>query len=57
VSLFVFEQAVLVERPVGGASAVSEIPRADAPAVLAERFGIEGVVLRDDGDLALEERA
>jgi N-hydroxyarylamine O-acetyltransferase len=52
-SLFVFEQAVLVERPVGGASAVSEVARADVPGLLAERFGIEGVALRDDGDLTL----
>jgi hypothetical protein len=44
---------VLVERPGGGASAVSEIARTDVPGLLAERFGIPGVVLSDDGDLAL----
>ncbi|HWD55792.1 MAG TPA: arylamine N-acetyltransferase [Acidimicrobiales bacterium] len=55
-SLFVFEQAVVVERPVGGASAVAEVARTDVPALLAERFGVRGVVVRDDGDLALDER-
>jgi N-hydroxyarylamine O-acetyltransferase len=52
-SLFVFEQAVLVERPVGGASEVSEVPRTDVPVLLAERFGIEGVTLGADGRLGL----
>lgn len=52
-SLFVFEQAVLVERPVGGASSASEVARADVPGLLAERFGVDGVVLRDDGDFTL----
>ncbi len=55
-SLFVFDEAVLVERPVGGASAVAEVARADVPALLAERFGVPDVVLRDDGDFALDER-
>jgi N-hydroxyarylamine O-acetyltransferase len=54
-SLFVFEEAVVVERPVGGASAVAEVARADVPALLAERFGVSGVVLRDDGDFELAE--
>ena len=52
-SLFVFEQAVLVERPVGGASEVTEVARAEVPALLAERFGIEGVTLSPDGRLHL----
>ena len=30
-SLFVFDEVVLVERPVGGASAVTEVARADVP--------------------------
>jgi N-hydroxyarylamine O-acetyltransferase len=54
-SLFVFDEAVLVERPVGGASAVAEVPRTDVPALLAERFGFPGVVVRDHGDLAVHE--
>jgi N-hydroxyarylamine O-acetyltransferase len=54
-SLFVFDEAVLVERPVGGASAVAGVARTDVPALLAERFGVSGVVLRDDGDYALAE--
>jgi N-hydroxyarylamine O-acetyltransferase len=52
-SLFVFEQAVLVERPVGGASEVAEVPRTEVPGLLAERFGIEGVTLGPDGRLGL----
>jgi N-hydroxyarylamine O-acetyltransferase len=52
-SLFVFEQAVLVERPAGGASQVVEVPRAEVPGLLAERFGIEGVTLGSDGRLNL----
>jgi N-hydroxyarylamine O-acetyltransferase len=53
-SLFVYEDAVLVERPVGGASEVVEVARTDVPGLLAERFGIEGVTLNDVGrpDLA-----
>lgn len=46
-TLFAFEQAVLVERPVGGASSLTEIPLAQVPALLAERFGIPGVDVRD----------
>jgi N-hydroxyarylamine O-acetyltransferase len=52
-SLFVFEQAVLVERPVGGASEVVEVPRTEVPGLLAERFGIEGVTLGSDGRFGL----
>ena len=52
-SLFVFEQAVLVERPVGGSSEITEVARTDLPAILTERFGIEGVVLGADGRLDL----
>jgi N-hydroxyarylamine O-acetyltransferase len=52
-SLFVFEQAVLVERPVGGASEVTEVAPTDVPDLLAERFGIVGVTLQADGRLRL----
>ena len=52
-SLFVFEQAVLVERSAGGASEVVEVPRTEVPGLLAERFGIEGVTLGSDGRLNL----
>ncbi len=52
-TLFVFEQAVLVERPVGGASTVTEVAKPDVPAVLADRFGIDGVALGADGRLGL----
>ena len=50
-SLFVFEQAVLVERSVGGASQVTEVPRTQVPRLLSERFAIEGVTLKPDGRL------
>jgi N-hydroxyarylamine O-acetyltransferase len=52
-SLFVYEQAVLVERPVGEASEVTEVARPDLPRLLAERFGIEEVTLSADGRLGL----
>jgi N-hydroxyarylamine O-acetyltransferase len=57
-SLFVFEQTVLVERPVGGSSAMTEVARTEVPEILAKRFGIEGVRLGADGrlDLARELR-
>ncbi len=54
--LFVNEQAVLVERPVGGESAITEVALEDVPALLAERFGIDRVVLGKDGRLELAER-
>jgi N-hydroxyarylamine O-acetyltransferase len=52
-SMFVFEQAVLVERPVGGKSDVTEVSRTEVPALLASRFGIEGVSVGDDGRIVL----
>jgi N-hydroxyarylamine O-acetyltransferase len=52
-SMFVFEQAVLVERPVGGASSVTEVAISDVPALLANRFGIPGVSVADSGRLVL----
>jgi N-hydroxyarylamine O-acetyltransferase len=55
-SIFLFEQAVLVERPVGGASVLTEVARAEVPALLATRFGIEGVSVGDDGRLVLDAR-
>ena len=54
-SLFVNEQAVLVERPVGGASVITEIPLGGVPELLAARFGIEGVSLGDGDRLVLRE--
>jgi len=54
-TLFVSEQVVVVERPVGGASTVTEVEMEDVPALLAERFGLPGVVLDQDGRLALVE--
>lgn len=56
-SLFVYEQAVFVQRPVGGASEVTEVARADVPDLLAERFGIGGVTLNPDGRLGFAARS
>ena len=47
-SVFVSEQAIVVERPLGGASSVTEVPLADVPALLAERLAIPGVVVEGD---------
>jgi len=44
-TLFVYEQAVVIERPVGGESTVTEVALEDVPALLAERFGLGGVTL------------
>jgi len=55
-TLFVYEQAVLIERPVGGASTQTEIALKDVPGLLRERFGIVGVVLTDNGRLGLTSR-
>jgi N-hydroxyarylamine O-acetyltransferase len=52
-SLFVYEQPVLVERPVGEASNLVEVRLDEVPALLAERFGIMGVALGDDRRLIL----
>lgn len=52
-SLFDYEQPVLVERPVGGASDVRELARDEVPGVLADRFGIDRVTVTDDGRLRL----
>jgi len=51
-SLFVSEEAVLVERPVGGASHSTTVASEAVPALLAERFEIPGVVVGRDGRLA-----
>ncbi len=48
-TLFVNEQAVLIERPVGGASSVTEVPFDELPGLLATRFGIPNVELANDG--------
>ena len=52
-SLFAYEETVVVERPVGGASSTTVVETAAVPALLAERFGIPGVVLGPDGRLTL----
>jgi len=41
--------AILVERPVGGSSSITEVPLDEVPPLLAARFGIEGVARREDG--------
>ena len=54
-TLFASEQAVVIERPVGGASTATEVELEDVPALLADRFGLRGVVLGKGGRLALAE--
>jgi len=54
-TVFAGEQAVVIERPAGGESTLTEIPLSDVPALLADRFGIPGVVLDDEGRLRLTE--
>lgn len=52
-SLFVYEQAVMIERAVGEASTATEITLDEVPALLADRFGITGVSVGPDGRLGL----
>jgi N-hydroxyarylamine O-acetyltransferase len=54
-SLFFSEQAVLVERPVGGPSGVTEVPLSEVPGLLATRFGLDGVSVGDGGRLVLDD--
>jgi N-hydroxyarylamine O-acetyltransferase len=54
-TLFVFDDGMLVERPVGGASSVTPVPLSDVPALLAERFAMTGVSVGDGGRLVLAE--
>jgi len=53
-SLFVYGQAVLVEREQGQSSTTTEIGIDDVPAVLEQRFGLRGVVVRPDQRLSIE---
>ena len=52
-SLFAHQEAVLVERPVGGASTTTTVTTDAVPVLLAERFGIPGVAVGRDGRLSL----
>jgi hypothetical protein len=52
-SLFINDGAVLVERPLGGSSSVTEVPLETVPALLAERFGLAGVSRGPDGRFCL----
>jgi N-hydroxyarylamine O-acetyltransferase len=52
-SMFINEQAVLVERPVGGSSSITEVPLDEVTALLDGRFGMAGVVRRPDGRFAI----
>jgi N-hydroxyarylamine O-acetyltransferase len=52
-SLFVNEEAVLVERPVGEASHVSTVPVGDVPTLLSDRFDIKGTRIGSDGRVEL----
>jgi N-hydroxyarylamine O-acetyltransferase len=48
-TLLVSEGAVLIERPLGGASNLSEVPLDEVPALLATRFGVPNVELAASG--------
>lgn len=53
VTLFVYEQAVLVERGVGEGSTIAEVGLDEVPALLAERFSIPDVSLGPDRRLVM----
>jgi N-hydroxyarylamine O-acetyltransferase len=48
-TMLVSDQAVLIERPVGGASTLTEVPLGDVPGVLGERFAFPDVAVTGDG--------
>jgi N-hydroxyarylamine O-acetyltransferase len=53
-TLYVNEQAILIERPVGEGSSVTEVERTEVPALLADRFDVPGVALGPHGRLVLD---
>jgi N-hydroxyarylamine O-acetyltransferase len=53
-SMFINEQAVLVERPVGGSSSITEVALDEVTALLHSRFDMAGVVRLPDGRFAVE---
>jgi len=57
VSLFAGDEAVVVERPVGGASTVTPVGLEEIPTVLAELLGIDGVSLGPDSRLQIKDHA
>ena len=48
-TLFVNDNAVLIERPVGCASSVTGLPLSEVPDLLSSRFGIPNVALTENG--------
>jgi N-hydroxyarylamine O-acetyltransferase len=56
-SLFASDRAIVVERPVGGASTTTEIEFDQVPIVLAERFGLPGVHRDPGGRFGISEPA
>jgi len=56
-SLFAGDQAVVVERPVGGASTTTEIDLDQVPRILADRFGLAGVHRDAEGRFGITEPA
>jgi N-hydroxyarylamine O-acetyltransferase len=52
-SMFISDGAILVERPVGGSSSITEVLLENVPALLADRFGIAGVSRGPDGRFRL----
>jgi len=56
-TVMVGDQVVVIERPVGKASTAIEVTPETVPDLLAERFGLKGVMLGSAGRLDLDERA
>jgi len=56
-TVFVHDQPVLIERPVAQPSSATEVPLGEVPALLAERFGVEGVAVRPNGRLGMDSAA
>jgi N-hydroxyarylamine O-acetyltransferase len=52
---FINGQAMLVERPVGGSSSITEVPLDEVAALLRGRFGLEGVLRLPDGRFGLDD--
>lgn len=56
-SLFTSDRAILIERPVGGASTTTEVGLDEVAPILSERFGLDGVRRGEDGRFTIAELA
>ena len=55
-SLFVYDEAVLIERLVGGATTSTAVDIGTVPDLLASRFDLSGVTVDPSGRLAAPDR-